>query len=135
LILLDTTFLVDLLRKDDSALKWLDSSEEEPLYTSEINTFELYTGLYRISTSSQDKIQKRTEELEQVLARMEILPFERSASLESARILADLLNRGSPVGTRDVMIAGTALSKGIKRVLTRNTKHFDRIPTISPESY
>lgn len=132
---MDTTFLVDVLRKDGAAIEWLDSAEEEPLYTSEINTFELYTGLYRICRSSRDKIQRRTEELEQILARVEVLPFERAASLESAKILAQLLSKGTPIGSRDVMIAGTALSKGIKRVLTRNVQHFERISSVSVESY
>jgi tRNA(fMet)-specific endonuclease VapC len=135
LIFLDTTFLVDVLRKDGAAIEWLDSSEEEPLYTSEINTFELYTGLYRISKASRDKIQRRTEELEQILARVEVLPFERAASLKSTEILAELLSKGTPIGTRDVMIAGTALSKGINRVLTRSVQHFEHISRISVETY
>ncbi|MBD3159910.1 MAG: PIN domain-containing protein [Candidatus Lokiarchaeota archaeon] len=135
MIFLDTTYLVDVLRKDGAAIEWLDSSEEEPLYTSEINTFELYTGLYRISTASRDKIQRRTEELEQILARVEVLPFERAASLTSTEILAELLSKGTPISTSDVMIAGTALSKGINRVLTRNVQHFERISLISVETY
>lgn len=127
---------MDLLRKDDAAISWLTSSEEQALYTSEVNVFELYTGLYRISkNTSKSKMKKRAEELEQVLTRMEVLPFEREASIESARLLADMMNKGKPVGARDVMIAGTTLANGIHRLLTRNTKHFQRISGLIIESY
>ncbi len=124
MIFLDTTFLVDVLRKNPDALLWLDENEELALYTSEINAFELYSGLYRISKMSKSKLKKRKLELEQVLARVEVLPFERSSAIEAGMILANLMQQGTPIGTRDVMIAGSALAKGIKRLVTRNLKHF-----------
>ncbi|MHA3964473.1 MAG: type II toxin-antitoxin system VapC family toxin [Candidatus Thorarchaeota archaeon SMTZ1-45] len=132
---MDTTFLVDLLRKNEVALNWLAKSKEQALYTSEINVFELYTGLYRISKKSKRKLKKRTEELEQVLARIEVISFEREAAIHSAKILAELMNQGEPVGSRDVMIAGVALTKGVRKLLTRNIKHFERIEGLSIESY
>jgi len=135
LIFLDTTFLVDILRKDSAAHSWLKDTEEVALYTSEINSFELYTGLFRLPTKSESSLRKRRLELEQVLTRMEVLPFERSAALESGKILADLLKQGTPIGSRDVMIAGISLANGIDRVLTRNVKHFKAIPRIIVESY
>jgi tRNA(fMet)-specific endonuclease VapC len=135
LIFLDTTFLVDVLRKDGGALSWLKDAEGLALYTSEVNAFELYTGLFRLQKASGSVLRRRRLELEQVLARMEVLPFGRSAALESGRILADLLQRGIPVGSRDVMIAGVALAYGIPRILTRNTKHFRPISRITVESY
>jgi len=126
---------VDLLRKDDSTIRWLAESEEQALYTSEINAFEIYTGLYRMSESSKTKLKKRTEELEQLLARMEVLPFDRTASIESAKILSTLMDKGEPIGARDVMIAGTALARGITRLLTRNVKEYQRIAGLTVESY
>ena len=127
---------MDLLRKDNAAISWLTSSRDWALYTSEVNAFELYTGLYRISKNiSKSKMKKRAEELEQVLTRMEVLPFEREASIESARLLSNMMNKGEPIGARDVMIAGTALANGIRRILTRNTKHFQRISDLIVESY
>ena len=66
---------------------------------------------------------------------MEVLPFEREAAIESARLLADMMNKGEPVGARDVMIAGTTLVNGIHRLLTRNTKHFQQISGLIIESY
>lgn len=135
MIFLDTTFLVDLLRKNDSAMIWLTDSEEQALYTSEINAFEMYTGLYRMSEESKTRLKTRTGELEQLLARTEVLPFDRAASMESARILSALMSRGIPIGARDAMIAGTALARGITRLLTRNVRNFQQIAGLTVESY
>lgn len=135
MIFLDTTFLVDVLRKDTTALSWLKDTDEVALYTSEVNAFELYTGLFRLPTSSKPALRARRLELEQVLTRMEVLPFGRSAALESGRILAELLKKGVSIGSRDVMIAGVALANGIVRVLTRNVKHFEAISRITVDSY
>jgi predicted nucleic acid-binding protein len=135
LIFLDTTFLVDILRKDSAAISWLDDVEEQALYTSEINVFELYTGLFRISESSKTKQKKRTFELEQLLSRMEVLSFDRNSAIESAKVLSFLMSRGEPIGARDIMIAGAALSRGIKRLVTRNIREFQRVPHLNAESY
>lgn len=107
-----------------------------PLYASEISVFELYVGLFRISAAKgRARLKKRTQDLEQVLALVDVIPFDRTVSIESARVLADLLNRGLPIDVRDVMVAGTALSKGIPRILTRNVRHFERISGLTVESY
>lgn len=135
MIFLDTTLLVDLLRKDSAAISWLNDLEEHALYTSEINAFELYTGLFRISEGSKVKRKKRTSELEQLLSRMEVLSFDRNAAIESANVISLLMNSGDPIGARDVMIAGTALSKGITRLVTHNIREFQRVPGLSAESY
>ncbi len=135
MIFIDTTLLVDILRKDDDVISWLNNLEEQALYTSEINSFELYTGLFRISIKSKAKRRRRTNELEQLLSRMEVLSFDRNAAIESAKLLAILMSRGEPIGARDAMIAGTALSKGIARLATRNIREFQRVPGLSAESY
>ena len=126
---------MDVLRKNDDALSWLDRIDELALFTSEINVFELYTGLYRIPKKSEVKFQKHKLELEQVLSRVEVLPFERNTAMEAGRILAGLLQKGTPIGTRDVMIAGSAIANGIERLLTRNIKHFKAISNLAVESY
>jgi len=123
------------LRKEDDAISWLNDLEEQALYTSEINSFELYTGLFRISNKSKAKRRRRTNELEQLLSRMEVLSFDRNAAIESAKLLAILMSRGEPIGVRDAMIAGTALSKGIARLATRNIREFQRVPGLNAESY
>jgi tRNA(fMet)-specific endonuclease VapC len=53
---------------------------------------------------------------------MEQIPFDR----EAARIRIDLEARGSLIGRMDLLIAGTAISRGAI-LASNNTKEFSRI--------
>ena len=62
----------------------------------------------------------------QLLAAIQQIPLDREAAIESARIRIDLEARGLPIGPIDLLIAGTAVSRGAVLV-TNNTKEFSRI--------
>jgi tRNA(fMet)-specific endonuclease VapC len=49
-------------------------------------------------------------------------------------LLAALEAKGKPIGIEDVWIAATALEHGLT-VVTRNLKHFQRIPGLRTESW
>ena len=46
MILLDTTFLIDFLRGKKNAIDFIKKAEGDTFYTTEINVFELITGVY-----------------------------------------------------------------------------------------
>lgn len=57
-------------------------------------------------------------------------------AVESGKIYADLMKKGKVIELNDCIIAATSLSLGIKRIVTRNTDHFNRIEgviTMEPE--
>ncbi len=64
------------------------------------------------------------------VARMNVLPFDPRA----AGILAQLRRSGVCVGTMDLRIGSSALSRGFT-VLTRNTVDFQRIPDLNVEDW
>jgi len=134
MILADTTYLVDLIRKK---IKINRNIDEEILFTSEICVFELYFGLYgnKFFQNKPEILKKRLNMLGKILAKFQILPFGRDESIQSAKILGQLRLDGMIIEFRDGMIAGTGLANGITKVLTRNTQHFDRIPGIQSISY
>jgi len=87
----------------------------------------LYELDYGISRSTSPK--KRTKQLEELCALVEVLVFGGEAAKTSATIRASLEKKGTPIGPYDVMIAGTVLSKqGI--LVTNNTKEFRRVPKL-----
>jgi len=61
-----------------------------------------------------------------MLAGLEEAPFDREAARESARIRVELERRGAVIGPLDLLIAGTALSRGAT-LATNNTREFSRI--------
>jgi tRNA(fMet)-specific endonuclease VapC len=87
----------------------------------------LYELEYGISKSTSPK--KRTKQLEELCALVEVLAFGNEEAKTSATIRASLEKKGTPIGHYDVMIAGTVLSKrGI--LVTNNTKEFRRVPKL-----
>jgi tRNA(fMet)-specific endonuclease VapC len=134
MILVDTTFLVDLIRKK---IKLNPKLDEEILFTSEITVFELYFGLYsnKILDENPEKLEDRLDTLEKLLVKFQILPFGRDEAIQTARILGKLKLTGKIVDFRDGMIAGTGLANGIHKLLTRNEDHFNRITEIQTITY
>ena len=87
----------------------------------------LYELEYGISRSTSPK--KRTKQLEELCALVEVLAFGSEEAKTSATIRASLEKKETPIGPYDVMIAGTVLCKqGI--LVTNNTKEFRRVPKL-----
>ncbi len=137
MILVDSTFLIDSLRKKPIVREFLKTNPTEILFTTEINVFELYLGLYSSKKLAKDLtlFEKRKKRLEELILKFQILPLGRGEAIEATKILGKLYRTGNPIEFRDGLIAGIAISNGIKKLLTRNVDHFDRIEGIEVLSY
>lgn len=91
--------------------------------------FELETG---IAKSNSPK--KRAQQLAEICALVNILPFERKAAAESVNIRAQLEKKGTPIGPYDVLIAGVARSTG-GTLVTRNSTEFGRVSGLKLENW
>jgi tRNA(fMet)-specific endonuclease VapC len=69
---------------------------------------------------------KRTQQLEQFLSRVNLVPFDRDSAVAAATIRVQLEQQGTPIGPMDVLIAGTAASLQATLV-THNVKEFARV--------
>src|SRR5580704_1695985 len=98
----------------------LQDASPRQLAIPSIVAYEIEYGTLRIGSS------RRREIVSQLLAGIQQIPFDREAALESARIRIDLEARGLALGPMDLLIAGTALSRGAV-LATNNTKEFSRI--------
>ncbi|HEY2932067.1 MAG TPA: type II toxin-antitoxin system VapC family toxin [Acidobacteriota bacterium] len=134
MIHLDTTFLVDLLRetksrKTGAAILFLSSRESEELGISIFVQCELCAGAELSTSPSQElvKIQRLCDALRVYY------PDESFAPLYG-RLLSGLERSGQRISTMDLLIATSALSAGA-RLVTRNARHFSRIPGLSIDTY
>lgn len=125
----DSDFIADLDRGNAAALAKLDELEGrgEPVYTTAINVAELYRGAH--GSRNRDRAIVR---IEKILSRFSVLNLD----YESAKlwgVFAEKLKSNS-IGELDLFIASIALSN--KQVLvTRNKKHFERVPDLEVESW
>lgn len=132
MVCLDSTFLIDLLRKNSAAEKKLTSlirGSDGPCVTV-ITVGELFYGVYKSKNVEEEK-----ENVKQALSGFLVLDMNENAAEKFGQILSILDKSGQKINDRDVMIASIALSKGENVIVTRNTKDFDRIPGLIVETY
>lgn len=130
MIILDSTFLIDLIRSQNSAkhkkaVAFLDeiiADGETTLHTTFINVYELYKGAYRTND-----VKESIRKIEIYLQLINILQHTDDYYDIYGEISANLERKGTPIGKFDEMVAAIAIHNGAK-ILTNNTKDFARIP-------
>ncbi|WP_436926958.1 type II toxin-antitoxin system VapC family toxin [Halosimplex amylolyticum] len=122
-MLLDTSFLIDLMNGDDDAVQKARELERDLVQQrlSSMTLFELYYGIARVSDSASER-----EEVERVLASKPIQPADAAVMRKAGRLSGERQNDGTPVGDGDVIIAATA-DIVEEPVLTRNVEDFERL--------
>jgi tRNA(fMet)-specific endonuclease VapC len=72
--------------------------------------------------------------VDQLLVRMQSLPWDDGCATHFASIAADLHKAGTPIGSMDALIAGHAMSVGAILV-TNNARHFSRVTALQVENW
>jgi len=128
--ILDTDFLIALLRGDGDIESLMEIFDREGSYaTTVVNVFEVLIGAYRAKTdpSARDKIQN-------LVRSIDVLGLDIEVADQAARIQAALMDKGELLEARDVLVAAIA-SKYNAAVVTRNIKHFSRIKDLLVEEW
>ncbi len=132
MIFLDTTVLVDILAGESKAVELTRKlSKESDLYTSTVNIYEIMKGIY----SRRGNTKKYTDALETLMANIYILPLNHPASVESAKIYGELREKGEFIDEPDYLIAGICRSNNVRKIVTRNAKHFRKIRGLEVIAY
>ncbi|MCU4754286.1 type II toxin-antitoxin system VapC family toxin [Halobacteria archaeon AArc-curdl1] len=122
-MLLDTSFLIDLMNGDDGATEKARELERNLVQQriASMTLFELYYGIARATETDAER-----ETVEQVIASKPIHPADNAVMRKAGRMAGELQNDGTPVGDGDVIIGATA-SILEEPVLTRNVRDFERL--------
>ena len=125
---LDTTFLIDVLRGRAETKKFLES--DEPFLTTQINMYEIIKGLF-YEKASAEKFLK----VKELFKDIQVLQLDDQAMITAAHICADLLRKGEAIEDCDCLIAGIMISNNVHQIITRNDKHFRKISKLTVISY
>jgi tRNA(fMet)-specific endonuclease VapC len=128
LTLLDTNTVIHCLKGREPASSRFRAAIPAEIAIPSVVGYELEYGTLRIASPRRRKL------LSQMLEALEEVPFDRDAAKESARIRLDLERRGISIGPLDLLIAGTALSRGAT-LATNNTREFSRIRGLRLEDW
>lgn len=130
---LDTTFLIDVLRNVPAAIDRLRRLEAEgSLATTEIVAYELYHGIQHLGRRRRETEAARIEEL---LAQTDVFGFDRRSAIRAAELSGELRRRGHGIGIVDLLIAAAALSLGAEAIVTRDASSFARVDGLRVETY
>jgi tRNA(fMet)-specific endonuclease VapC len=119
--ILDTNTLIYYFKNQGNVAQNLEAVSPENIVISTIVLFELQVGLAKSMSPT-----KRSQQLQQLMRRVTLVPFDRDAALAAGTIRAQLEQQGTPIGPMDILIAGTAVAlQGT--IVTRNGREFSRI--------
>jgi len=123
LVLMDTTFLIDIMRARSRALDALEvlDAEREPVAVTTVTLQEMARGL-----ATTDLTPARRTELLELAAARTVLPLDRHSARRAGEVDAALWAAGTPLDPEDAAIAGIALSHD-EVLLTRREDIFGRV--------
>jgi tRNA(fMet)-specific endonuclease VapC len=127
--MLDTNIVIYTIKNRPDQVRKVFKQHESQMCISAVTKGELVYGAER---SSQPE--RNLADIEGLIARLEVAPFEDHASEHFGQLRAELYRIGKPIGPYDMMIAGHARSMGLILV-TNNMKEFERVPGLRVENW
>ncbi len=123
MVLVDSDFLVAVLRDDPSALNTLDALEAsgERITTTVINVFELLEGALLHHNANEN-----VKFVDQLLNSIDLYAFTEMDARAAAQIVVTLKKQGEVLDFQDIAIAAIAIINE-ETMISRNVKHFKRI--------
>lgn len=126
MVVLDTSAVIDLARGNPSLSSKLLEFEKNGvvLRISSITVFELCSGF-------PPGLEEKRRLL---LQKMAVVSFNEAHAESAGKIHSILRRAGQEIGALDAMIAAVALTES-EVLLTRNVKHFARVPNLKVQEY
>jgi tRNA(fMet)-specific endonuclease VapC len=127
--MLDTNVISDLIKNPKGkAAKRIARVGENNICTSIIVAAELRYGC---ASKGSERLLKSVEDL---LAEIDVLPFESPADVEYGNIRSELENAGKPIGANDFLIAAHAAAVNAT-IVTVNDDEFKRVRGLKVENW
>lgn len=129
-MILDTTALIDIIKGNPAIDKKLDELEDNNIATfiTSVSVFEIWQG------SADIENKEEFHKIQILLESLGVFLFDIPSAQEAGTIHASLKKKGMVIDPEDSMIAGIAKNRQ-EPLLTRNVKHFDRVPGLDVQTY
>ena len=129
MILLDTNICIYIINaKPPAVLARFQQFRLGDIGLSSVVAAELAFGVAKSGSA------RNRQALEMFLAPLTILPFDAAAVWAYGDLRADLVRRGTPIGSLDTMIAAHALSQHALLV-NNNTREFAKVPGLQLDNW
>lgn len=128
--LLDTCSVSDFVKGQPGVLARVKATPPNLIAVSALTRMEVAYGL----ALNAERARKLAPVLQAFFSAIATLPFDEPDAQAAAAIRAALKTKGQPIGAYDVLIAGTALARGLV-VVTSNVGEFQRIGGLQVEDW
>ena len=128
--LLDTCVLSDFFKGEANTLAHIKETPPSYIAVSSITLMEIKYGL-ALNPERAKIIEPISQDF---LKTITLLDFNEEDANQAATVRADLRRQGKPIGSYDILLAGTALSRQLILV-TSNTKEFIRLENLTLENW
>lgn len=130
-MILDTSFLIDLMKGELEAVKRLKYLEDNKIAQNVAapTLYELNVGI-----TLSDKPEKEKKRVIDALTSASILVLEAESAERAGEVQGKLIKEGKMLDPEDAMIAGIALVND-ETILSRNKEHFSRVADLRIETY
>jgi len=127
--MLDTNIVIYTMKNRPQTVKQHFQRHHGRMAVSTVTLGELVFG-----AEHSQQVERNLADIEAMMARLDVLPFDESAAYHFGQIRAALYGLGKPIGPYDMMIAGHARSLGLK-LITNNMQEFYRIEGLQLENW
>jgi tRNA(fMet)-specific endonuclease VapC len=129
LLLLDTTFLVDIERDGDLLDELIDDDDDVAI--AAVTVAELLVGVELAQTKRQRN--SREKFVADVLDAVDIISYDQQIARSHAQLLVEARKAGRPRGAHDLIIAATAHATA-RTVVTSDISGFTDLPGVTLRS-
>ncbi len=135
MILLDTSACIDYLN-GNKELKKVIEDQEDLIHITSITIYEMNIGFERTKRKiSEQRYKQLYKPWLEFISSMEIFALGYKEAERAAEIYETLESQGQRIDDNDILIAGIMLTNGIKQLITKNVRHFERIEGIELIKY
>ncbi len=127
--LLDTNIVIYTMKNRPQQVKRCFKLHKDQMCISSVTLGELVFG-----AEHSQQVERNLADIEAIVARLEVLPFDNKAAYHFGQIRAALYNIGKPIGPYDMMIAGQTRASGLT-LITNNIKEFEGVPGLMLENW
>jgi len=130
-MILDTSFLIDLMNSDERAVAWattiedLDAAQRVPVHV----VYELYVGVGYTETPTSE-----VAKIQQVIESRPIIETTEQIAKLAGRLDGQLRREGNRIASGDILIGATARHFD-EPVVTGNPSDFEPIPDVNVQTY
>lgn len=127
--MLDTNIIIYTMKNRPEQVRKLFKQHEGQMCISVVTLGELVFG-----AEHSQQVERNLADIEEMVARLEVLPLDNKAAYHFGQIRAELYRAGQPISPYDMMIAGHARASGL-RLATNNVKEFSRVQGLFVENW